>query len=178
MEKPIPKVGSHKNGCSSARKSTSRIPKGVIQVQASFNNTIVILTDVWGWVISWSSIDTCGFNGIRKGTPCASQTEVGNAIRAVVDQGIQESVHEILMNLKEIVLSGNLYGPRNAFICAKGPGYVTDQDIILPPSVEIVDNTQHVTTLIEPIYLCIGLQIEKNRVYDIKMPKKFKTEVL
>ena len=48
--------------------------------------------------------------------------------------GIQESVHEILMNLKEIVLRGNLYGTRNAFICAKGPGYVTAQDIILPPS--------------------------------------------
>ncbi|MBA0763547.1 hypothetical protein Gotri_012978, partial [Gossypium trilobum] len=68
---------------------------------------------------------------------------------------------------------GNLYGPCNAFICAKGPGYVTAQDIILPPSVEIVDNTQHVTSLTEPIYLCIGLQIERNKVYDIKMPKNF-----
>ncbi|MBA0763546.1 hypothetical protein Gotri_012978, partial [Gossypium trilobum] len=77
------------------------------------------------------------------------------------------------MNLEEIVLSGNLYGPCNAFICAKGPGYVTAQDIILPPSVEIVDNTQHVTSLTEPIYLCIGLQIERNKVYDIKMPKNF-----
>ncbi|KAB2017093.1 hypothetical protein ES319_D08G136900v1 [Gossypium barbadense] len=87
--------------------------------------------------------------------------------------GIQESVHEILMNLKEIVLRGNLYGTRNAFICAKGPGYVTAQDIILPPSVEIVDNTQHVASLTEPIDLCIGLQIERNRGYGIKMPKNF-----
>ncbi|MBA0709407.1 hypothetical protein Golax_024442 [Gossypium laxum] len=47
------------------------------------------------------------------------------------------------MNLKEIVLKGNLYETRNSFICAKGPGYVTAQDIILPPSMEIVDNTQH-----------------------------------
>ncbi|PPR82862.1 hypothetical protein GOBAR_AA37849 [Gossypium barbadense] len=87
--------------------------------------------------------------------------------------GIQESVHEILMNLKEIVLRGNLYGTRNAFICAKGPGYVTAQDIILPPSVEIVDNTQHVASLTEPIDLCIGLQIERNRGYGIKTPKNF-----
>ncbi|KAK8309671.1 hypothetical protein V6Z11_D02G138000 [Gossypium hirsutum] len=87
--------------------------------------------------------------------------------------GIQESVHEILMNLKEIVLRGNLYGTRNAFICAKGPGYVTAQDIILPPSVEIIDNTQHVARLTEPIDLCIGLQIERNRGYDIKTPKNF-----
>ena len=58
--------------------------------------------------------------------------------------GIQESVHEILMNLKEIVLRSNLYGTRDASICINGPGYVTAQDIILPPSVEIVDNTQHI----------------------------------
>ncbi|TYH19467.1 hypothetical protein ES288_A05G354300v1 [Gossypium darwinii] len=87
--------------------------------------------------------------------------------------GIQESVHEILMNLKEIVLRGNLYGTRNAFICAKGLGYVTAQDIILPPSVEIVDNTQNVASLTEPIDLCIGLQIERNRGYSIKTPKNF-----
>ena len=55
--------------------------------------------------------------------------------------GIQESVHEILMNLKEIVLRGNLYGIRGASICVKGPRSVTAQDIILPPSMKIVDNT-------------------------------------
>nr|YP_010512836.1 RNA polymerase alpha subunit [Riedeliella graciliflora]UXL84325.1 RNA polymerase alpha subunit [Riedeliella graciliflora] len=87
--------------------------------------------------------------------------------------GIQESVHEILMNLKEIVLRSNLYGTRDASICVKGPGYVTAQDIILPPSVEIVDNTQHIANLTEPINLCIGLQIERNRGYCIKRLKNF-----
>nr|YP_010757035.1 RNA polymerase alpha subunit [Triumfetta japonica]UNV38753.1 RNA polymerase alpha subunit [Triumfetta japonica] len=87
--------------------------------------------------------------------------------------GIQESVHEILMNLKEIVLRSNLYGTHNGFICVKGPGYVTAQDIILPPSVEIVDNTQHIANLIEPINLCIGLQIERNRGYRIKTQNNF-----
>nr|QYB23398.1 RNA polymerase alpha subunit [Hedysarum polybotrys var. alaschanicum] len=82
--------------------------------------------------------------------------------------GIQESIHEILMNLKEIVLRSNLYGTRDASICFKGPGYVTAQDIILPPSVEIVDNTQHIANLTEPIHLCIELQIERNRGYRIK----------
>ncbi|MFS8006862.1 DNA-directed RNA polymerase subunit alpha [Helianthus anomalus] len=75
--------------------------------------------------------------------------------------GIQESVHEILMNLKEIVLRSNLYGTCEASICVRGPGYVTAQDIILPPYVEIVDNTQHIASLTEPIELVIGLQIEK-----------------
>nr|QWY88908.1 RNA polymerase alpha subunit [Milicia regia] len=87
--------------------------------------------------------------------------------------GIQESVHEILMNLKEIVLRSNLYGTRDASICVKGPGYVTAQDIILPPSVEIVDNTQHIANLTEPITLCIELQIERNRGYHIKTPNNF-----
>nr|YP_010010800.1 RNA polymerase alpha subunit [Tibetia himalaica]QOI00419.1 RNA polymerase alpha subunit [Tibetia himalaica] len=82
--------------------------------------------------------------------------------------GIQESIHEILMNLKEIVLRSNLYGTRDASICFKGPGYVTAQDIILPPSVEIIDNTQHIANLTEPIHLCIELQIERNRGYRIK----------
>nr|QHH23842.1 RNA polymerase alpha subunit [Rhodiola yunnanensis] len=88
--------------------------------------------------------------------------------------GIQEAVHEILMNLKEVVLRSNLYGIRNASICVRGPGSVTAQDIILPPSVEIVDNTQHIVTLTEPINLCIGLQIERNRGYCIKTPNNFK----
>nr|YP_009107008.1 RNA polymerase alpha subunit [Sapindus mukorossi]YP_010534392.1 RNA polymerase alpha subunit [Sapindus rarak]AIT96754.1 RNA polymerase alpha subunit [Sapindus mukorossi]UYA95493.1 RNA polymerase alpha subunit [Sapindus rarak]UYA95584.1 RNA polymerase alpha subunit [Sapindus delavayi] len=87
--------------------------------------------------------------------------------------GIQESVHEILMNLKEIVLRSNLYGTRDALLCVKGPGYVTAQDILLPPSVEIVDNTQHIANLAEPIDLCIGLQIERNRGYNIKAPNNF-----
>nr|YP_009582204.1 RNA polymerase alpha subunit [Bixa orellana]QBK83739.1 RNA polymerase alpha subunit [Bixa orellana]QGS65382.1 RNA polymerase alpha subunit [Bixa orellana] len=90
--------------------------------------------------------------------------------------GIQESVHEILMNLKEIVLRSNLYGTRNAFICATGPGYVTAQDISLPSSVEIVDNTQHIARLTKPIELYIGLQIERNRGYNIKTPNNFHDE--
>nr|YP_009435257.1 RNA polymerase alpha subunit [Lobelia malowensis]ATG25258.1 RNA polymerase alpha subunit [Lobelia malowensis] len=87
--------------------------------------------------------------------------------------GIQESVHEILMNLKEIVLRSTLYGTCDAAICARGPGYVTAQDIILPAYVEIVDNTQHIASLTEPIELCIGLQIERKRGYFLKTSKNF-----
>nr|YP_010383381.1 RNA polymerase alpha subunit [Excoecaria agallocha]UEQ12785.1 RNA polymerase alpha subunit [Excoecaria agallocha] len=87
--------------------------------------------------------------------------------------GIQESIHEILMNLKEIVLRSNLYGTCDAAICVKGPGYVTAQDIIVPPFVEIIDNTQHIASLTEPIDLCIGLQIERNRGYRIKPTNNF-----
>nr|YP_009447145.1 RNA polymerase alpha subunit [Adenocalymma peregrinum]ATY48419.1 RNA polymerase alpha subunit [Adenocalymma peregrinum]AVM84199.1 RNA polymerase alpha subunit [Adenocalymma pubescens] len=84
--------------------------------------------------------------------------------------GIQESLYDIVMNLKEIVLRSNLYGTSDASICVRGPGYVTAQDIILPPYVEIVDNTQHIASLTEPIDLCIRLEIERNRGYLRKMP--------
>nr|WBU11247.1 RNA polymerase alpha subunit [Thymus mastichina] len=87
--------------------------------------------------------------------------------------GIQESAHEIIMNLKEIVLRSNLYGTCDASICVRGPGYVTARDIILPPYVEIVDNTQHIARLTEPINLHIGLEIERNRGYFIKIPHNF-----
>ncbi|KAK8999843.1 hypothetical protein V6N11_065335 [Hibiscus sabdariffa] len=222
MAKPIPKVGSRRSGRSSARKSARRIPQGVIHVQASFNNTIVTVTDVRGRVISWSSAGTCGFKGTRRGTPFAAQTAAGNAIRAVVDQGMQRA--EVMIKgpglgrdaaLRAIrrsdskrlyygrfILSPLMKGQADTIGIAKrrallgeiegtcitraksekipheystvvGPGYVTAQDIILPPSVEIVDNTQHIASLTEPIDLFIGLQIERNRGYGIKTPKNF-----
>ncbi|PPD84444.1 hypothetical protein GOBAR_DD18623 [Gossypium barbadense] len=166
MAKPIPKVGSRRNGRSSARKSARRILKGVIHVQASFNNTIVTVTDVRGRVISWSSIGTCGFKGTRKSAPFAAQTATGNVIQAIVEQGMQRA---------EVMVKGPSLERDAALrpIVEVGPGYVTVQDIILPPSMEIVDNTQHVASLTEPIDLCIGLQIKRNRGYGIKMPKNF-----
>jgi len=50
----------------SLRKGKKRAPKGVIHVQASFNNTIVTVTDVRGQTMSWSSAGSCGFKGAKK----------------------------------------------------------------------------------------------------------------
>nr|YP_010626878.1 RNA polymerase alpha subunit [Roscoea debilis]WBK25451.1 RNA polymerase alpha subunit [Roscoea alpina]WBK25537.1 RNA polymerase alpha subunit [Roscoea alpina]WBK26053.1 RNA polymerase alpha subunit [Roscoea debilis]WBK26139.1 RNA polymerase alpha subunit [Roscoea debilis] len=97
---------------------------------------------------------------------CAKSEKVPHEYSTIV--GIEESVHEILLNLKEIVLRSNIHGVRDASICVKGPKYVTAQDIILPPSVEIVDTTQHIANLTEPIDLCIGLQIRRDRGYCTK----------
>nr|YP_009758447.1 ribosomal protein S11 [Salacia amplifolia]QIN90253.1 ribosomal protein S11 [Salacia amplifolia] len=91
MAKTITKTSSRRNGRIGSRKNTRRIPKGVFHVQASFNNTIVTVTDVRGRVISWSSAGTCGFKGTRRGTPFAGQTAAGTVIRAVVDQGMQRA---------------------------------------------------------------------------------------
>uniref|UniRef100_A0AAT9ZWA5 Small ribosomal subunit protein uS11c n=1 Tax=Phanera cardinalis TaxID=3078825 RepID=A0AAT9ZWA5_9FABA len=83
------RIGSRRIGRISSRKNVRKILKGVIHIQASFNNTIVTVTDVRGRVISWSSAGTCGFKGPRKGTPFAAQTAAGDAIRPVADQGMQ-----------------------------------------------------------------------------------------
>nr|YP_009422862.1 ribosomal protein S11 [Burmeistera parviflora]AQS81203.1 ribosomal protein S11 [Burmeistera parviflora] len=68
------------------RKSTRRIPKGVIHVQAGFNNTIVTVTDVRGQVVSSSSAGNCGFRGTRKASPFAAETTAVTAIRTVAMQ--------------------------------------------------------------------------------------------
>nr|YP_010132583.1 ribosomal protein S11 [Vicia cracca]QQD90328.1 ribosomal protein S11 [Vicia cracca] len=91
MAKSIPKIGSRKTGRIGSRKHTRKIRKGVIYIQASFNNTIVTVTDVRGQVISWSSAGSCGFKGTRRGTPFAAETAAENAIQTVVDRGMQRA---------------------------------------------------------------------------------------
>lgn len=100
---------------------------------------------------------------------CATSENVLHEYSTIA--GIEESVHEILINLKEIVLRSNLYGVRDASICVRGPKYITAQDIISPPSVEIVDTTQHIANLTEPIDLCIELKIKRDRGYHLKSTK-------
>nr|QXO04147.1 RNA polymerase alpha subunit [Goodyera schlechtendaliana] len=97
---------------------------------------------------------------------CATSENVLHEYSTIA--GIEESVHEILINLKEIVLRSNLYGVRAASICVRGPKYITAQDIISPPSVEIVDTTQHIANLTEPIDFFIELQIKRDRGYHLK----------
>ncbi|KAF2915308.1 hypothetical protein DAI22_09g021000 [Oryza sativa Japonica Group] len=85
--------------------------------------------------------------------------------------GIEESVQEILLNLKEIILRSNLYGVRTTSICVKGPRYITAQDIILPPSVEIVDTAQPIANLTEPTDFRIELRIKRDHGYHIEVRK-------
>nr|YP_010581352.1 ribosomal protein S11 [Roridula gorgonias]UZT27673.1 ribosomal protein S11 [Roridula gorgonias] len=78
-----PRFRSRRNRRFRSRKNIRRIPRGVIHVQASFNNTIVAVTDVRGQVVSWSSAGTCGFRSSRKATPFAAQTTMEDAIHIV-----------------------------------------------------------------------------------------------
>lgn len=81
MSKTIKRIGS--------RRNENRVLKGVIYVQASFNNTIVTVTDVRGQVLCWSSAGACGFKGTRRGTPFAAQTAAENVIRTLMDRGME-----------------------------------------------------------------------------------------
>ncbi|KAK8935725.1 hypothetical protein KSP39_PZI013144 [Platanthera zijinensis] len=72
-------------------RTTNYVAWVLHHVQASFNNTIVTVTDVRGRVVSWASAGTSGFRGTRKGTPYAAQATALNAIRTVSDQGMQRA---------------------------------------------------------------------------------------
>ena len=91
MINPISRISLCRNGLIGSRKTRCRIPKGSIHVQATFNNTIVTVTDMPGRVVSWSSASTSRFKGAKRGTPFTTQSAMVNAIYFVVDQGMQRS---------------------------------------------------------------------------------------
>nr|YP_002970677.1 ribosomal protein S11 [Alsophila spinulosa]YP_009502350.1 ribosomal protein S11 [Alsophila podophylla]YP_009679349.1 ribosomal protein S11 [Alsophila gigantea]YP_009679438.1 ribosomal protein S11 [Alsophila costularis]YP_010192111.1 ribosomal protein S11 [Alsophila denticulata]YP_010375546.1 ribosomal protein S11 [Alsophila metteniana]YP_010395713.1 ribosomal protein S11 [Cyathea lepifera]QUJ10117.1 ribosomal protein S11 [Alsophila latebrosa]ACK77207.1 ribosomal protein S11 [Alsophila sp len=78
------------------RKGKRGVQKGVIHIQASFNNTIITVTDVRGQVVLRCSAGACGFKGTRKSTPFAAQAAAENAIRASVDRGLKQA--EVMMS--------------------------------------------------------------------------------
>nr|YP_010623707.1 RNA polymerase alpha subunit [Annona mucosa]YP_010623758.1 RNA polymerase alpha subunit [Annona mucosa]WBF97764.1 RNA polymerase alpha subunit [Annona mucosa]WBF97815.1 RNA polymerase alpha subunit [Annona mucosa] len=82
--------------------------------------------------------------------------------------GIEEPVHEIVQNLREVVFTGNINGIHNGIICVRGPGRVTAQDILLSPPLEVVNSSQHIATLTEPVDVLIELQIERSCGYRMR----------
>jgi len=62
---------------------------GVAHVKATFNNTIISLTDVYGNVISWASAGRAGFKGSRKSTPFAAQLAAEAAVKEAMDLGLK-----------------------------------------------------------------------------------------
>ena len=65
------------------------VPFGIAYVQASFNNTIVTITDPMGNTLSWKSSGSLGFRGSRKGTPFAAQQAASNAANMARDHGVR-----------------------------------------------------------------------------------------
>jgi small subunit ribosomal protein S11 len=81
---------------SGKRKEKRNVPHGVAHIQATFNNTIVSLTDPEGNLLSWSSAGRIGFKGSRKGTPFAAQVAAQNAGGNVKDVGMRSV--DVLVN--------------------------------------------------------------------------------
>ena len=71
------------------KKEKKNIEQGKIHIRASFNNTIITVTDVKGNVIAWSSTGIHGFKGSRKSTPFAARVVAEDAIRKARDNGMK-----------------------------------------------------------------------------------------
>src|ERR1700719_1020531 len=71
------------------KKEKKVVPVGVVHVQASFNNTIITITDTIGNVLSWSSSGSLGFRGSRKGTPFAAQQAALTAANKATEVGLR-----------------------------------------------------------------------------------------
>src|SRR5881628_1826674 len=71
------------------KKEKRHVPTGIVHVQASFNNTIVTITDPVGNVLSWSSSGSLGFRGSRKGTPFAAQQASLTAANKAKESGLR-----------------------------------------------------------------------------------------
>ena len=77
-----------KSGRSGKKKSKTAPELGVAHVQATFNNTIVTISDMNGNAVTWSSAGAQGFKGSRKSTPFAAQVAAEKAGRKAMDFGM------------------------------------------------------------------------------------------
>src|ERR1700748_49237 len=71
------------------KRERKNVPFGLVFIQASFNNTIVTITDQMGNTLSWKSSGSLGFRGSRKGTPFAAQQAASNAANMARDHGLR-----------------------------------------------------------------------------------------
>ena len=79
----------------SSKREKKNVPSGQVHIHASFNNTIVTITDQTGNTLCWASSGSAGFKGSRKSTPFAAQVASEVAGRAAIEQGIKNLDVEI-----------------------------------------------------------------------------------
>jgi len=83
-------MGTEKKASRGRKKVKKNIPRGIVHIKATFNNTIVTITDMTGNVVSWSSAGNCGFKGSRKSTPFAAQVTAETAARRAMEHGVKQ----------------------------------------------------------------------------------------
>lgn len=71
------------------KKVKRQVPEGIAHIHASFNNTIITITDRQGNTVSWATSGGCGFRGSRKSTPFAAQIAAEKAGRAAQEAGMK-----------------------------------------------------------------------------------------
>jgi small subunit ribosomal protein S11 len=74
---------------SKGKKKKRQFTDAVMHVQATFNNTIITISDTKGDVIAWATAGGCGFRGARKSTPHAGEEAAQMALRVAVEQGVR-----------------------------------------------------------------------------------------
>lgn len=73
-----------------AKKKAKHVPKGIVHILASFNNTVVTVTDPAGNTVCWASAGSGGFKGSKKSTPYAAQIASQEAAKKAVENGMKE----------------------------------------------------------------------------------------
>lgn len=117
--------GQGKKVTTPSSKRRRNIVVGTVNILASFNNTIVSISDSQGNVIAWSSSGKMGFKGSRKSTPYAAQMVAANAIEKAKEYGFQTAT---------VVVRGPGVGRESALRALQGSGISV---------ISITDNTYH-----------------------------------
>jgi small subunit ribosomal protein S11 len=82
---------AEKRSAKKRKVKSKNVPTGIAHIQATFNNTMVTITDVSGNVVSWSSSGCNGFKGSRKSTPFAAQIAATKAAEQAVEHGMRSA---------------------------------------------------------------------------------------
>jgi small subunit ribosomal protein S11 len=83
-------MADKKKPAKTRRRERKNVPVGHAHVQASFNNTIVTITDLTGAVLAWGSAGVAGFKGSRKSTPYAAALSADGAARRAMEHGMRQ----------------------------------------------------------------------------------------
>ena len=107
-------AAADKKGTRARKKEKKNVVVGVAHVAATFNNTIITITDQQGNAISWSSAGMMGFKGSRKSTPYAAQVAAEDAAKKAVEHG---------MRTLEVEVSGPGSGRESALRALQAAGF-------------------------------------------------------
>jgi small subunit ribosomal protein S11 len=98
----------------SSKKDKKTVVNGIVNIQSTFNNTIVTITTLLGDTISWASAGSAGFKGARKGTPFAAQTAAEKAALQALTSGLKTV---------QIRIKGQGSGRESAIRSIQGAGF-------------------------------------------------------